>query len=111
MQTAPSRVTGAVQHPQGPESVQRHGEGHWAARSGGGLKGAAFQVLLEGGRVHAAALQLGPLRRRHPLVDGDRIPLQRLNSPHHDSGCVQVGVGGGVDQLPGRPGPRGWPGR
>jgi len=34
-------------------------------------------------------------------VDGDRVPLQRRNSPHHDSGGVQVGVGGGVDQPPG----------
>jgi hypothetical protein len=34
-------------------------------------------------------------------VDGDRIPLQGLNSPHDESGCVQVGVGGGVDQPPG----------
>jgi hypothetical protein len=34
-------------------------------------------------------------------VDGDRVALQRLNRPHDDRGCVQVGVGGGVHQPPG----------
>jgi hypothetical protein len=37
-------------------------------------EGAAFQVLLEGGHIHAAALELGPLGL-HPLVDGDRVSL------------------------------------